>query len=90
MNALCTNQKLILEKLSLYSTLHVEQREIDVFLDLPLKDENSLQLMEEKLQNDLSYQKKMVKVKDLYFNIKNKIILFSLKKKEKQLINNSY
>lgn len=55
-----TNQKLILEKLSLSSNLEMEQRQIDIFGDLPLKDENSLQLVETKLKDDLFYQNEMV------------------------------
>lgn len=55
-----TNQKLILEKLSLSSNLEMEQRQIDIFGDLPLKDENSLQLVETKLKDDLFYRNEMV------------------------------
>ncbi|XP_029157731.1 uncharacterized protein LOC114930159 isoform X2 [Nylanderia fulva] len=61
MEVINTYQKLILDKLSFSSTLDVEQSEIDVFEDLPLKDEYSLQLMEEKLKNDLSYRNQMIK-----------------------------
>lgn len=60
MKIINTNQKLILEKLSLSSNLEMEQRQIDIFMDLPLKDENSLQLVETKLKHDLFYQNEMV------------------------------
>lgn len=76
-----TNQKLILEKLSVSSTM--EQREIDVFEDLPLKDENSLQLLEEKLKNDSSYRNQMVSRRSI-FQFKNNSILYLFKKKEGQ------
>ncbi|XP_070168191.1 uncharacterized protein [Polyergus mexicanus] len=54
-------QQALLDKLSLTSIFEMEQREIDIFEDLPLKDENSLQLMETKLKNDLSYRNQMIK-----------------------------
>jgi len=79
-----TNQKLILEKLSVSSTLDMEQREIDVFEDLPLKDENSLQLVEEKLKNDSSYRNQMVSRRSIYFNLKI-ILLYFFKKKGQQV-----
>lgn len=83
-----TNQKLILEKLSVSSTLDMEQREIDVFEDLPLKDENSLQLVEEKLKNDSSYRNQMVSRRSIYFNLKIIQYYISLKKKDNRLGSN--
>lgn len=77
-----TNQKLILEKLSVSSTLDMEQRKIDVFEDLPLKDENSLQLVEEKLKNDSSYRNQMVSRRSI-FQFKNNSILYFFKKKRR-------
>lgn len=59
---ICENQKLILEKLSNcqggFETK--EREEIDIFQDFPLKEQQNLEVMETKLQNDISYRNQMV------------------------------
>lgn len=60
MKVINTNQRLLLEKLSLNSNLEMEQRQIDIFGDLPLKNENSLQLLEIKLKHNLFYRNEMI------------------------------
>lgn len=71
MNRIETNQKLILQKLSTTTSVNTfeteEEEKIDIFQDLPLRDENDLQAMEIKLKNDSFYRNQMVKC--LYFNI---------------------
>lgn len=60
LNSIKKNQKLILEKVSI-STFQTEEKErIDIFQDLPLKDENDLEAMEIKLKNDSFFQNEMV------------------------------
>lgn len=54
------HQKLILQKLSVV-TFNTDERDvIDIFQDLPLKDQNDLAAMETKLNNDSIYRKHMV------------------------------
>jgi len=37
-----------------------EREEIDIFQDFPLKEQQNLEVMETKLQNDISYRNQMV------------------------------
>lgn len=60
---ICENQKLILEKLSNCqgNSFETEEREeIDIFQDFPLKEQQNLEVIETKLQNDISYRNQMV------------------------------
>lgn len=51
------HQKLILQKLSVV-TFNTDERDvIDIFQNLPLKDQNDLAAMETKLNNDSIYRK---------------------------------
>lgn len=60
MNSIHARQELILEKLSI-RTLEAEDGEtLDIFQDLPLKDNQDLMNMEVKLKNDLVYRNQMV------------------------------
>lgn len=54
-------QKLIVENLSI---VNIEEREnvVDIFQDLPLRNENDLQAMEAKLIADDVYRRQMVSV----------------------------
>lgn len=48
-------------------TFEVGEREkTEIFQDLPLKDEDSLEVMETKLKNDLSYRNEMVSQKSIF------------------------
>lgn len=64
MNRMKTNQKLIFDKLSLATSIGTSEKEenteIDIFQDLPLKNETDLQAMESKLINDVIYRNEMV------------------------------
>lgn len=62
MNNIYTKQKLILEKLVIANTFEraEEREEIDVFQDLPLKNNQDLVIIEEKLKNDPAYRNQMV------------------------------
>lgn len=63
MSLIHTKQKLILEKFS-NNTFEREEKEerekIDIFQDLPLKDNQDLVAMEAKLKHDLAYRSQMV------------------------------
>lgn len=61
LNCIKKSQKLILEKLSIGIFQTEEQEKIDIFQDLPLKNENDLEVMETKLKNDLFYRNQMIK-----------------------------
>jgi len=52
--------KRILEKITNNTVEPQEKDNIDIFQDLPLKDENGLETMERKLGNNLAYRKEMV------------------------------
>jgi len=59
-NSIERSQKLILEKVSI-RTFDTEEKEIiDIFQDLPLKNEDDLQSMETKLSNNTLYRNQMV------------------------------
>lgn len=62
MNNIYTKQKLILEKFAIANTFEgaEEREEIDVFQDLPLKNNQDLVIIEEKLKNDPAYRNQMV------------------------------
>lgn len=53
-------QKQILDKICNTIQPDEEQEKIDIFQDIPLKNENELQAMEIKLGNDASYRNEMV------------------------------
>ncbi|XP_029155634.1 MATH and LRR domain-containing protein PFE0570w-like isoform X2 [Nylanderia fulva] len=61
MNSMERNQKLILRKLST-ENFETEQKELnDINKDLPLKDENSLNVLEIKISTDVLYRNEMIK-----------------------------
>lgn len=53
-------QKQILDKICNTIQPEEEQEKIDIFQDIPLKNENELQAMERKLGNNTSYRNEMV------------------------------
>lgn len=59
-NNMNANHKVILQKLAISNVEMEEKENIDVFEDLPLKDEVNLILMETKLKNDSWYRNQMV------------------------------
>lgn len=59
-NNMNAHHKVILQKLAISNVEMEEKEDIDVFEDLPLKDEANLMLMETKLKNDLWYRNQMV------------------------------
>ncbi|XP_067204860.1 uncharacterized protein [Linepithema humile] len=60
LNDIKKNQKIMLQKLSIDSFHTKEKETIDTLNDFPLKDQNDLDTMEIKLQNDSIYRDKMV------------------------------
>lgn len=60
LNSIKKSQKHILKKSSIDILQTEEKEKIDIFQDLPLKDENDLQAMETKLKNDSFYRNQMV------------------------------
>lgn len=62
LNRLEDNQRTVLDKLSILKskTQQEDKEKIDIFAKLPLKDENSLTIMETKLKNDSCYRNEMV------------------------------
>lgn len=67
-------QKRILDIIS-RGNLDIQENElIDIFLDLPLKNEAELQVMETKIKEDAHYQKQMVS------NMRIKIYLYKIVK----------
>lgn len=54
------NMKKQVAKLSTGTFETKERQKIDIFQDLPLKDENDLEAMETKLKNNSSYRSEMV------------------------------
>ncbi|XP_020297454.1 uncharacterized protein LOC109861985 isoform X2 [Pseudomyrmex gracilis] len=59
-NNMNTSLEAILQKLSISNIEEDNKQNIDVFDNLPLKNENELQLMELKLKNDICYRKCMI------------------------------
>jgi len=59
-NVMHAKQKLILEKLSNPTFKAKERETIDVFQELPLKDNQDLVTMETRLKNDVFYRNQMV------------------------------
>jgi len=59
-NVIQAKQKLILEKLSNPTFEAKESETIDVFQELPLKDNQDLVTMETRLKNDVFYRNQMV------------------------------
>ncbi|XP_067204858.1 putative leucine-rich repeat-containing protein DDB_G0290503 isoform X3 [Linepithema humile] len=59
LNDIKKNQKIMLQKLSIDSFHTKEKETIDTLNDFPLKDQNDLDTMEIKLQNDSIYRDKM-------------------------------
>lgn len=55
-------QKQIVDKISNTVQPEEEQEKIDIFQNLPLKNENELQAMEIKLGNNASYRNEMVSI----------------------------
>lgn len=55
-------QKQIVDKISNTVQQEEEQEKIDIFQNLPLKNENELQAMEIKLGNNASYRNEMVNI----------------------------
>lgn len=55
-------QKQIVDKISNTVQPEEEQEKIDIFQNLPLKNENELQAMEIKLGNNASYRNEMVNI----------------------------
>lgn len=55
-------QKQIVDKMSNTVQPEEEQEKIDIFQNLPLKNENELQAMEIKLGNNASYRNEMVSI----------------------------
>lgn len=62
LNRLEDNQRTVLDKLSILKskTQQEDKEKIDIFAKLPLKDENSLTIMEIKLKSDSCYRNEMV------------------------------
>lgn len=60
LNSIERHQKLIVEKLPIAYCREEEEENVDIFQDLPLQNENSVQAMETKLINDKIYQSQMV------------------------------
>lgn len=58
-----TSLKAIFQKLSISNIEEDNKENIDVFHNLPLKNENDLKLMELKLQNDICYRNLMVSLR---------------------------
>lgn len=58
MNIIQGHQKSISQKLSV-NTVDSEEKE-DIFQNLPIKNENELEVIETKLNNDSTYKKHMV------------------------------
>lgn len=53
-------QMTVLQKLAISNNVVENKENIDVFTDLPLKDENDLKIMETKLKEDSEYRNQMV------------------------------
>jgi len=53
-------QKTVFQKLAISKNVVENEENIDVFADLPLKDENDLKIMERKLKDDPEYRNQMV------------------------------
>ncbi|KAM0730337.1 hypothetical protein ACS0PU_002666 [Formica fusca] len=60
-NSIERNQKQIIEKLPITDFKEKEEENIDIFQDLPLKNQNDVEAMETKLINDKIYQSQMIK-----------------------------
>lgn len=65
-NNMNAHHKVILQKLAISNVEMEEKEDIDVFEDLPLKDEANLMLMETKLKNDLWYRNQMVGLMSIF------------------------
>lgn len=59
-------EKLILQKVATSNVEEEDKENIDIFENLPLKDENNLKLMETKLKNDSSYRNQMVRLMSVF------------------------
>lgn len=59
-NSMHRQQKLIFEKVSSVNFKEDEEENIDIFQDLPLKNQNDVQAMEIKLLDDKIYRSQMV------------------------------
>ncbi|XP_018377974.1 PREDICTED: uncharacterized protein LOC108770765 [Trachymyrmex cornetzi] len=54
-------QMTVFQKLAISKNIVENEENIDVFADLPLKDENDLKIMERKLKDDPKYRNQMIK-----------------------------
>jgi len=68
MSIIQRNQKFNLQRQSI-SNLDLEENQIDIFQNLPLKNEDELEAVEIKLNNDLIYRKLMVSYICFFYKI---------------------